>query len=642
MNLKTTLSLFFIPCFCFLANSQIINQGQFKIAASTTVYFQEDYTNATTGNHVSEGDFYLNSNFINHGITSADDGTTYFKSATNSLLTLTGDSQKVNFYNVEIDVTAPNKKGVSVAHEFSLQVANALHFKSGDLRLIGDSQLIQGHSGINTNTVVSGKLLIDQQGTSSVYQYDYWSSPVNNGGSFTLMGGLFDGTDAVKNSFDPTQILFNSGSPYNGMPSDTDVSGNVTKALTINQRWLYKYVPSPDSYSKWIKINSTTSLSPGEGYTMKGTNTASISQNYVYHGAPNNGDYNFAITSGESVLLGNPYPSALDATKFLNDNNTVTGQMTFWVDGGSTSHYLSDYLGGYAIRNLTGGTPPSIASPLISGIGNAGSVTAPTQFVPVGKGFFVDAISTGTIVFNNSQRAFKVEGSRPTAENKYIRIGFEGPEGFHRQLLLGFLPNSPADLGYNVGYDGVDTTLRKDDVFFMIDDDAAKNYMIQGVNAYSNTMEFPLGMVLSESGKQQLMLDAVENFTDLIYVKDKVLNITHNLSDSNLEINLPAGKHLDRYSLVFKPTETLSSTSTELDLTTVFYNGKQQLVVTKPMHLDIKSIDIYNVLGQHVLSYSENLNQQNKIHIPFSENQGVYLVVLNTAHSKKSTKILKY
>ncbi|HCY80635.1 MAG TPA: ABC transporter permease, partial [Xanthomarina gelatinilytica] len=77
--------------------------------------------------------------------------------------------------NLEIDVTAADKKGVSVANNFALQVANAVHFKSGDLRLVGEAQLIQEHAGTDNNTAVSGKLLVDQQGTVSPFQYDYWS-----------------------------------------------------------------------------------------------------------------------------------------------------------------------------------------------------------------------------------------------------------------------------------------------------------------------------------------------------------------------------------------------------------------------------------------------------------------------------------
>lgn len=646
MNLKLKLLPVFVLGICFLASAQTINNGIFKIMPGTNVFVESEYTNASTGNHVSDGNFYLNSNFVNNGTTSASSGTTYFKSATNNLLTLSGTSDNANFYNLEIDVTAADKKGVSVANNFALQVANAVHFKSGDLRLVGEAQLIQEHAGTDNNTAVSGKLLVDQQGTVSPFQYDYWSSPVTNGGMFSLSGGKFDGSDAAINAFNPTQILFNSGSPYNGLPSVLDGGGNVTTALTINNRWLYKYSRGSGSYAEWIALNGSSILHPGEGYTMKGPNALTDKQNYVFYGLPNNGDYQFAITTGESILLGNPYPSALDAEKFLNDNITVVEALYFWVDGGSTSHVLSDYLGGYAIRCLTGGTPPSIASPLISGIGTSGTVTEPSQYVPIAKGFFVLAIGSGNVVFNNSQRYFKTDTNRLVNNldtgNKYLRLGYEDPEGFHRQLLLGFMPNSSADLSYNPGYDAIQLMTREDDVFFIIDNNPNKQYAIQGVNGFSEFMEFPIGLVISEAGTHQLMLDAVENFTETVYLKDNLLNTTHDLSVANFEINLPAGDYLDRFSIVFQPAETLTTSNPELEQTLVYYNGENHIVVSKPSSLEVDSVDVYNMLGQHILSVSENLKNQNKILIPFTNSQGVYLVVLNSKSSKKSTKILKY
>ncbi|OBX24724.1 putative secreted protein (Por secretion system target) [Gelidibacter algens] len=657
MNLKTTLSLFFIFCFCFLAKSQIVNKGVLKIGSGTIVSFQDEYTNATTGNHVSDGNFYLNNNFINHGLTSASAGTTYFKSATNSVLAITGDSQKVNFYNLEIDVTAPSKKGVSVADEFRLEVANALLFKSGDLRMVGNSQLIQVHAGANKNTVVSGKLLIDQQGTSSPYQYDYWSSPVNNGGTFSIGGGKFDGSDAAINPFNPTAIQVGSGSPYNGLPSTIDVPGNVIEALTVNKRWLYQYAKGSGAYSEWIALNASSALMPGEGYTMKGPDAVTSDQNYVFYGAPNSGDYNFPITAGENILLGNPYPSDFNAESFISDNLSVLDVLYFWVDGGTTSHYLSDYFGGYATKNLTGGTVPSVASPLIAGVGTAGNITAPTRYVPIGKAFFIEAKGTGTINFKNTQRVFEVENAKASQKNaeqslenskvlndanQYIRVGYRNPEGFHRQLLLGFLPNTTADLNHNAGYDAIQFRTRADDMFFVIEGNATKRYTIQGVNRFSEAMEFPIGLIISETGTHQLMIDAQENFSDTVYLKDNVLNVTHNLTESKFDISLPLGEHLNRYSLVFQPAGTLATATPDLENTVVFYNGNNQIVVTKPSHLEVKSIDIYNVVGQHILTISENLNNQSNISIPFNKSQGVYIVVLNTETSKKSTKILKY
>nr|WP_321227914.1 T9SS type A sorting domain-containing protein [uncultured Psychroserpens sp.] len=637
---------YFICCY-----SQIVNEGILQIESSTNVYFENEYTNTDSGIHNSDGNLYLNDDFINDGTTLSLSGSTYFKSSTNPLLSIYGSSNAINFYNLEIDVTAINTKGVSVADGFALNVVNSVRLVNGDIRLIDGAQLIQTHAGTDANTITSGKLLIDQQGYTSAYKFNYWSSPVNDNGTFSLLGNKFDGTDSSINPFIPQQILFNSESPYNGLPPLLDDGGYVTTALTISKQWLYKYLQGTGSYTDWVNIDENTNLNPGEGYTMKGTNAFLIDQNYVFYGAPNNGEYLSPINIGEQSLLGNPYPSALDADKFINDNLLILDALYFWVDGGSTSHALADYMGGYAIRNLSGGTPPSIASPLISGIGDSGSVTAPTQYVAVGQGFFVDAYDSGNIVFNNSQRTFKTEVSEDTrlsnvspneTNNQYIRIGYEDPEGFHRQLLLGFLPNSNADINYNRGYDAILTENRDDDLFFVLENDLTKKYAIQGLNDFNETLEFPLGLLMTESGTHRVMLDEVENFTHTVYLKDNVLNTTYNLSDSSFDINLPIGDHLDRYSIVFLPQEALFTQDHEVANINIFYDGNNHIVVNNADRVEIKTIKVFNVLGQEILKLNNNLNNNQRLQIPFNKSDGIYIVNIETNNSKLTQKILNY
>lgn len=631
-------------------NAQISNHGDLKIVNGTDVKFMDEYVN--NGNHSSDGNLQLNNNFINNGNTVANSGTTFFKSATNNLIQISGSANTINFYNLELDVTAADTKGVLVQDNRSINLQNSLHLKNGDLRLMGESQLIQTHSGVSSNVLGAGKLLTDQQGESSVYKYNYWSSPVNRSSVFTIVSCMFDGSDANVNPFNPQPVNFNNGSPFNGLPSVTDGGGNVTNSLTINSYWLYTYVSSDGSYADWLQIDENTPLNPVQGFTMKGTGTASSDQNYVFYGEPNNGDYTFNINGGESALLGNPYPSALDADQFLTDNSSVVDALYFWVDGGSTSHYLTEYLGGYGVKNLTGGTPPSVASPLIYGIGTAGSVTSPTQYVAVGQGFFVQASSNGTIQFNNAQRAYKTESSTETnfyRQNdntsdlkKYIRIGYENPEGFHRQLLLGFLPNTVANLDYNMGYDAKMFDLRDDDVYFIIENNDNLQYVIQGVGEFGSQMEFPLGIKISELGNHKITIDALENFSQPVYLRDNDTNTEIDLTESDYEFSLPIGVYNNRFVIAFEALNTLQVDDNSLKTLHVFYDGLESIVIKNDKNIHIDRIEIYNTLGQLVLEKQNNLNNNNTITIPFAHPNGIYIVDVKSENSQKSTKILKY
>ena len=633
--------------------AQIVNEGVLQISSTTDVYFENEYTNKTSAMLSTNGNLYLNNSFINNGITTSTTGTTYFKSTVNPLLSISGSSNNINFNNLEVDITATNTKGLSVADGFLLNISNQLNLVNGDVRLNGESQLIQSHVGLDANTVNSGKILVDQQGAASAFKYNYWSAPINNGGTFSLLNGKYDGTDSNLNPFTPSQMSFISGAPYNGLPAITNGAGEVTTALSINTMWLYKYIQGTGSYYDWVALDQNSALNPGEGYTMKGTGASGTDQNYVFYGAPNNGEYSMSINAGEESLIGNPYPSAFDTNKFILDNASVFDALYFWVDGGSTSHVLSNYLGGYAIRNLTGGTPPSLFSTLIGGLGSAGSITLPKRYLPIGQGFFIKAYASGTIVFNNSQRDFKKESDgdaifyrnqneQTENQDQFIRLGYEDPEGFHRQLLLGFLPNSTADVNYNPGYDALLKICRDDEMFFVIEQDLDKKYAIQGVNGFDDTMEFPIGILISETGTHQIMIDEVENFEHTIYLKDNILNTTHNLTDANFIVNLPIGNHLDRYSLIFIPQNSLSTTDQTLTNLSVFYDGNNNVVVNNMDRMQLKNITIYNVLGQEIFNLTDNLNHSNRIQIPFNQSQGVYFVKVFTTTGELTQKILNY
>ncbi|MDV7186155.1 T9SS type A sorting domain-containing protein [Lutibacter sp. TH_r2] len=633
-------------------NSQVFNQGVLKIQEATDVYFGEEYTNNLGATHYCNGDLYLESNFINNGTTKSTAGTVSFISSTNKIQTISGSSNQVNFYNLKTDMSTTGTLGVSVVDNFGLYIENSVNLDDGDLRLVGDAQLIQTHTGSNANTSISGLLHKDQQGYASAYGYNHWSSPVNNGGSYSLNGVLFDGTDSDINPFSSQQVLFNSGS-LEGSEALTDGSGNVITPLSISSRWLYKFSRgSTGEYADWIKIDENSNLLPGEGYLMKGTNTANSSQNYVFKGEPNDGTYSFTVGAGESNLFGNPYPSAIDASKFISNNLSLfDGTLYFWVEGGSTNHYRSDYLGGYATRNLTTGVSASV-NPSEAGLGSA-NTTSPTQYIAVGQGFFMDTTANGSIVFDNSLRVFKTEGSgesihykstesKVTEENSVVRIGYEDPENFHRQIALGFLPNSPdANLNYNVGYDALMSGEREDELFFIIDNDLEKKYVIQGVGAFNESLEFDLGLIMSEEGAHKIMLDGVENFSQDVFLKDVFSGTIYNLNQAEYNIELPTGSYLDRFKLVFVENVLLVDNIQELFLNVYYNSTSSNIILLNSRQIKLNAVEVYNNIGQIVYKQSKQLNSSSKIKIPFNLSNGLYYVKVMSENKKEIYKILK-
>uniref|UniRef100_UPI00356A929F LamG-like jellyroll fold domain-containing protein n=1 Tax=Mariniflexile sp. TaxID=1979402 RepID=UPI00356A929F len=419
----------------------------------------------------------------------------------------------------------------------------------GVIDLVGESQLIQTEGSI-LDADSGGFIEKDQQGTANGFNYNYWSSSVgpiagdtsergtgvaSTNASNTIEGFLYDGTksSSVK-SMAFESVGYNFTPPLMGPPG----------LLKIFTYWLYKFNGPADDYNAWVKINETSSLLPGEGFTMKGTAGSvpiSDKQNYVFKGLPYNGDITLALdkTAGDvERLIGNPYPSAIDAEEFILDNISVTeggnnsqtvinGALYFWDHfGEENSHYLKDYVGGYATYNLSGGAPAISNDVRINNTSDGGSAAigtkVPGQYIPVNQGFFVstkletqpndnlDTISSvlgGNIIFKNRQRVFVTEleefedvpvsvfmksssskkssvTETQTSKKKksIIRLMYDSPKGYHRQIVLG--ANEKASNGFDLGYDAFMVDVNEEDMYWYFN---KSKFVIQGVANFDAT-----------------------------------------------------------------------------------------------------------------------------------------------------------
>ncbi|MDT7831566.1 T9SS type A sorting domain-containing protein [Flavobacteriaceae bacterium S356] len=228
----------------------------------------------------------------------------------------------------------------------------------GEIRLVGDAQLVQTHTGLS-NVQGTGKIYKDQQAlVPNVYRYHYWSSPVRETGlnSFRVGQVMYDGNQATAENSTLTAITWNS-SGFDGAPGTAGVT-----PITIANYWIYSNLNDPGDGSAWVQQTETGVLQRGQGYSMKSTGV--VGQNYTFYGTPNDGSLVFNFTgAGETSLLGNPYPSALDITDFINTNiNSIDGTLYFWEHTGEDSdsttiegHTQAGYQGGYSQRNISMG-----------------------------------------------------------------------------------------------------------------------------------------------------------------------------------------------------------------------------------------------------------------------------------------------
>lgn len=328
-------------------------------------------------------------------------------------------------------------QGLTISHYLELD---------GVIDLVGESQLIQSEGSI-LDTDSGGYIERDQQGTANSYNFNYWSSSVGPIGGDTGTKGT--GVASANANYSVAGVLNDGTIPstlqnINFNASYAAADGATTNPITISSYWLYKFYGASDDYNAWLSITDASALQAGEGYTMKGTSgTANVTdfQNYTFVGQPNNGDITLQLDKNPGDverLIGNPYPSAIDATQFILDNMSIAdggnntngtifnGALYFWDHfGEENSHYTSDFVGGYATRNLTGGAVAISNDARVNTTGESGT-KVPGPYIGVNQGFFVSTalegfnnnnavpltfVDGGNIVFKNSQRVFQVEAA---------------------------------------------------------------------------------------------------------------------------------------------------------------------------------------------------------------------------------------
>merc|ERR1712173_271297 len=94
----------------------------------------------------------------------------------------------------------------------------------------------------------------------------------------------------------------------------------------------------------------------------------------------------------QNYLIGNPYPSAVDANIFIDHNEPyINGAIYYWHHFAGKSHYLAEYIGGYATYTKALGLPAkSIDSRIDNSDPNMSGGKRPGRFIPVAQGFFVN------------------------------------------------------------------------------------------------------------------------------------------------------------------------------------------------------------------------------------------------------------
>lgn len=540
-----------------------------------------------------------------------------------------------------------NSGEIDVKNDSKIEVTHYLRL-NGKIDLQGQSQLVQTEDCFLDPTS-TGSIEREQQGQAPLYNYNYWSSPVSS--SDLPFNGGYTVDSVLRDASNPESL-----SPINWV---NDYDGSPTIPISIASYWLFKYQNVDNDYANWEYVGPTGSLQAGQGFTMKGPGTDTSKQNYAFVGKPNNGDISLPIAGGALNLCGNPYPSALDANDFINDNlSRIDGSLYFWEQFSTNdSHNLGDYQGGYAAYTLTGGIPP-VSPPEVSDLGSSTKVAG--RYVPVAQGFFVIANATGgQIEFKNSQRNFVKETNsesntvfRSASQNssnnaddntdedtnyKKLRLSATSPVGSKRQILIGFM-NELATSAVDPGYDAYIFDEFPSDLY-IINNDA--KLVIAGDGFFSTSKVFDLGVKVEAEGNTTFKLENLENFDteEPIYLHDTVEGTWTNLRDGNATVYLQAGIYDNRFKLTFNNAPLQIEESIQNSYAIAYNSSKNELSVQTQNTL-IEQIEIFDISGKLVEEVITNNTSSISDYQLKNHSAGAYIVRVKTEKGTVSRKLL--
>ncbi len=544
---------------------------------------------------------------------------------------------------------------------------------NGTLDLEDDCQLIQTENS-DLVTSATGKILRRQEGTSNVYRYNYWSSPVGAVGTTSLTDN-----NASTNNANNTPFSLNTIKDESGITLSFTSAYN--EAGKISTYWLYTF-KNGLTYWDWANLSPSTPLEVGVGYTQKGTGNAGVEQQYIFEGKPNNGTILVNVTdvggpgsvtsvSKTEYLLGNPYPSALDIHKFIDDNvGVIDGTLQLWQQWGGDSHYLNEYQAGYAQVNKLG----SVRAYQFVGFygannGSQDGTKTPSRYLPVGQGFITEIIADGNVEFNNSQRLFIKESAADGTYNngstffkssgtktkkgintakssdqsgimQKIRLEFNstsGPET-RRELLLGFSETTTD--GFDYGYDAECNESNNNDLNLNLE---GKNMNIQAYGPITADKSVPLNFKSSGNNSFEIRITETENLEEglQVYLRDHLTESYFELTTNEVySFSSEQGKFNNRFEIVFQnEAKTLSTEEAAFTENYIYYQNRTNTLFAKKLNSDVKKLALISMRGETVLEVDNVPTGSLENGFKFSNiATGAYVVCLRTETNEVLTK----
>ena len=460
-------------------------------------------------------------------------------------------------------------------------------------------------SNVCSCTIDDGKTVSISSGNSLGIEFSYTGA-----GSLILedSASLYQSDDEMINT--GFAVIKRNSSPilkkdytYWGSPVNDQKLIDLSPNTVTNKYFSFDY-----EAKNWFQENPSNNMIPGKGYIIQGPQNFSsylpAKFEGVFTGIPNNGKIEIKLGNANfGSLVGNPYPSALDADIFLTKNRSkIKGIMYFWTHNTPVTNlkYSSD---DYAVYNLLGGVGTRGA--LSSGVNE----TIPDGTIASGQAFFIVSKGAGSAEFNNSMRIadrnttfFKPFKNKNGIEKHRIWLNLKNSEGVFKQTLVGYIHG--ATNFYDEDYDA--ESINGNQFVDFYSTIQSKKLVIQGrALPFVQTDTINLGYKTSVAGNFEISIDHTDEFFDdsNIFIEDKDLKITCNLKDKPYSFNTQQGTFSNRFVLKFT-NEVLKIETFENANEKIFVSSKNKIIKVISTESLIKELSVFDMSGK--LLYIKN------------------------------------
>jgi len=402
-------------------------------------------------------------------------------------------------------------------------------------------------------------------------------------------------------------------------------------------------------------------------------NNPGNSQRYDFRGKPNSGPILIPIKAGDHVLVGNPFPSALDLSLFLLENSgsgslvtecygtisrkeATTGIAYFWdsLENGN-SHYLADYIGGYgAFSPVDPCTSGLYEKPVFRTYDSAennysgpGGVHYDRRYLPIAQGFMIEATMTTDVNFNNSHRIFKKEGENsdfktasPDRMNRElikipkIRLEAVINDSYKRSFTLAFWP--AATPSPDLGMDAEAFDIAPTDVGWLHD---SSNFVID-VRPFSEEDEIPLFLKVEQlQAKIRIEISEWDNlYSDNIFILDTLYGLYYPMVNRAFQATLKQGTYHGRFRICFSDNSEMQQKDTEVQELKVLQNNQEgRLEIWNSNLLPIRSILLFDLNGKEIAQIIEPVSRFSSISTKSFANS-VYIVKIMVKGQREFTQ----